>query len=112
MGLFDWITGRKVEPIELDDSCESERQAIKDRLRARGWIDNDDKPIAPIYLQYDEITPEIITKIRLVVGHEFAYEIAVNDMSERADIAFLLSLISKERHSSSIPPGAESNVGT
>ncbi len=104
MGLFDWITGRKVEPID-GDSFESERRAIKDRLRARGWIDNDDKPVAPIYLQYDEITPEFITKIRLVVGHELAYEIAVKDMSERADIAFLLRLISKDRYSSSIPPG-------
>ncbi len=103
MSLFDWITGRKVEPID-DDSCESERRAIKDRLRAKRWIDNDDKPVAPIYLQYDEITPEIITKIRLVVGHEFAYEIPMNDV-DRADVAFLLSLVSRDRCSSNISVG-------
>lgn len=103
MSLFDWILGRKLEPID-DDSCESERGRIRDRLSKLGWIDHRGQVTAPIYLQYDEITPEIITKIRLVVGHDKAYEIPMSD-EERANIAFLLSLVSKENYSTFVPSG-------
>jgi len=90
MTLFDFIFGRKHNDDFVDDhhACERERGAIAERLRAKGLLEGD-KP-ARIYLQYDEITPEIITCVRLQVGYELSYVINIPTMEERAEVAYLL----------------------
>lgn len=90
MSLFDLIFGKKHECPD-GDSCDSERKAIETRLQNAGLIDEHGEPTR-IYVQYDEITPEIITEIRLVVGYDVAYKIDVPDMKKRAELAMLLRM--------------------